>query len=76
MIAAVGLRQDGMQRMAGGLSPTGDERGMPSPSQRSAANLEVSSPPSGDNSGRSPFNRPCAPVTGLHQQHALLTKSV
>lgn len=53
-----------MQRMQGGLSPTGDERGVASP-QRSAANLEVSSPPSGDNSGRSPFNRPCAPATGL-----------
>lgn len=54
-----------MQRMAGRLSPTGDERSAASPPQRSAANLEVSSPPSGDNSGRSPFNRPCAPATGL-----------
>ena len=67
MSGCVALRQDGMQRMAGGLSPTGDERGTPSPTQRSAANLEMSSPLSGDNSGRSPFKRPCAPATGPHQ---------
>lgn len=54
--------QEGQRRMAGTLSPGGDERAL-SPSSRSLdASAEGASPPPGDRAGASPLRGRCAPA--------------